>query len=37
MKEINPLINIYVDEDFIPIYAVGQSIIGEINIKLVDK
>jgi len=35
MKEINPLISIYVNENFVPVYASGQSIIGEINIRLV--
>lgn len=37
MKEVNPLINIFVNDDMIPVYAKGQSVIGEIEVKLVSK
>ncbi len=36
-NSMNPLINIYADDKFIPVLATGQSIIGPVTLKLVDK
>ena len=36
LKEYDPVIDIYADDNFIPVYAIGHAIIGEFTIKKVN-
>ena len=37
LKSMDLTVSIYTDNDFIPVYATGQAVIGEVSIKLVSK